>query len=110
MLYKLEDSSLNGLITAVSEYLDTRTKSLFYTSFRNMKDKENDKIKILKLNDFDASEENIKDGYYPGTMELYAVIRSDTPENSQTRKFVEYITSKNGQAIIEQCGYVNLIK
>ena len=43
-------------------------------------------------------------------MNIYVIIRKDTAKNSQTRRFVEYIISKNGQAIIEQCGYVNLVK
>ncbi len=108
--YKLEDSSLSGLITATSEYLDTRTKAIFYTTFHNMKSNKNENIRILKLDGTEASTDEIKSEQYPAIMDIYAIIRSDTPENSQTRRFVEYITSKNGQAIIQQCGYVNLIK
>jgi len=108
--YELKNTSLNTLIKAVSEYLDTRTSAMFYTTFYNMKNVDNSEIRIMKLHDIEAIEENIKNDSYSAVMNIYAIIRSDTPENSQTRKFVEYITSKNGQAIIEQCGYVNLIK
>ena len=75
-----------------------------------MKNNDNIEIRILKINEVEVSNETIKTKEYPVTMDIYAIIRSDTPENSQTRRFVEYITSKEGQAIIEQCGYVNLIK
>ena len=108
--YRLEDHSLEGLISAVTEYLDTREKAIFYTTFHNIKNIENNEIQRLTLDEIEVSNENIKSGEYKATMDIYAIIRSDTPENSQTKRFVEYITSKDGQAIIEQCGYVNLIK
>ena len=75
-----------------------------------MKDNNNSKLRVLKINDIEISSDTLKKDIYPGVINIYAIIRSDTAENSQTRKFVEYITSINGQAIIEQCGYVNLIK
>ena len=108
--YKLEDSSLDGLIKATTEYLDTRTKAIFYTTFHNIKNNNSKNIRVLKVNGVEATPEKINAEHYSARMDIYAVIRSDTPENSQTRRFVEYIASKEGQAIIEQCGYVNLIK
>jgi len=108
--YRLEDATLESLVKAATKYLDTRTKAMFYTTFHNIKGLNNDELRTLKIDDIEASDESIKNVYYPATMNIYAIIRSDTPEDSQTRKFVEYIISKNGQAIIEQCGYVNLLK
>ena len=75
-----------------------------------MKNIKNENLRILKIDDKEVSDETIKSERYPATMNIYVIIRKDTPSDSQTRRFVEYITSKNGQAIIEQCGYVNLIK
>lgn len=108
--YKLENSSLEGIIEAISKYLDTRTKSISYTTFRNIKNINNKDIRIIKVNGVEPSIETIKSGEYKAVSNIYAIIRKDSKENSQTRKFVEYITSKEGQIIIEQCGYANLMK
>lgn len=106
--YMLENTTIDGLVDAVSDYLDTREQAIFYTTFYNMKNVNNPNVKLLNIDDIEVSKETIKSGRYNGNMEIYAIIRSDTPENSQARKFVEYITSKDGQAIIENCGYVGL--
>ena len=108
--YRLEDESLDGLIKAVTKYLDTRTKAIFYTTYHNAKNIDNKLLRKLKINNEEVSYETIKKDYYPATMDIYVVIRKDTPSDSQTRRFVEYIRSKDGQAIIEQCGYVSLLK
>jgi len=108
--YELESPTLDRLKEATSKYLDTRDRALFYTTYHNMKNNDNNDLRVLTIEDIEVSDNTIKSEIYPGVTEIYAIIRADEPEDSQTRKFVEYITSINGQAIIEQCGYVNLIK
>lgn len=108
--YRLEDSSLNGIVEAVSNFLDTRSKAVSYTTFYNMKNRNDEAVKILKLNGVEVSNENIKSNKYKAVMNIYAITRKDISDNSQTKKFVEYITSKDGQAVIEQCGYSSLLK
>lgn len=108
--YEPKDSSLEGLINALSNYLDTSPKAITYTTFSKIKDRNESKIKILNIDGVNPNNNTIKTNQYEPVMNIYVVIRSNEPENSQTRKFVEYIKSKNGQAIIEQCGYVNLVK
>lgn len=108
--YRLKEESLDNLIEATSEYLDTRENAMFYTTFYNMKNQNNDEIRLISLEDIKPSESSIKDGYYPAIIDIYAIIRKDSQADSQTRKFVQYITSSKGQATIEQCGYINLIK
>lgn len=108
--YEPNDSSLEGLINALSNYLDTSPKAITYTTFSKIKNRNENKIKILNIDGVNPNNNTIKTNQYEPVMNIYAVIRSNEPENSQTRRFVEYIKSKNGQAIIEQCGYVNLVK
>lgn len=108
--YEPEDSSLEGLLSALSEYLDTSSKAITYTTYTKLIKKDLDEIEALRLDEVEPTEATFKKETYGGTMNIYAIIRSNEPEDSQTRKFVEYIISKNGQAVIEQSGYVNLIK
>ncbi len=108
--YRLKDSSFIGLKEALISFLDTGKKSIGYTTYYNAKGSSNDEIRMLSVSNVEPSESTIKSGEYLPTMNIYAIIRKDTLKNSQTRRFVEYIISKNGQAIIEQCGYVNLVK
>lgn len=108
--YRLENSSLNGIIDAISGYLDTKSKAVSYTTFHNMKNRNDEAVKILKLNGVEATNETIKSNKYKAVMNIYAVTKKDISDNSQTKKFVEYITSKDGQAVIEQCGYSSLLK
>lgn len=108
--YEPEDSSLEGLLSALSEYLDTSSKAITYTTYTKLIKKDLDEIEALRLDEVEPTEATLKKETYGGTMNIYAIIRSNEPEDSQTRKFVEYIISKNGQAVIEQSGYVNLIK
>ena len=99
--------------------LDLRNEEIFTIDGEDAKDLddaiyvkklENDQIRIMSIDNVRASNGAIKNDDYSAIEKIYAIIRSDIPENSQTRRFVEYITSKDGQAIIEQCGYVNLGK
>ncbi len=108
--YRLKDESFNGLKEALISFLDTGKKSIGYTTYYNVKNNSDDEIRMLSVSGVEPSESTIKSGEYLPTMNIYVIIRKDTAKNSQTRRFVEYIISKNGQAIIEQCGYVNLVK
>lgn len=108
--YILEDNSINTLVDRLTKYLDIRKKAIIYTTYNNMKNINNDEIRTISIDGVSVSDETIKSDEYNATMKIYAIIRSDEPKNSQTRKFVEYITSKEGQAIIQQSGYVNLLK
>ncbi|MCL2323588.1 MAG: substrate-binding domain-containing protein [Oscillospiraceae bacterium] len=66
------------------------------------------KIKLLDANGIKPSNETIKDGSYPYTQDFYAVIKSSEPENSNTRKLFNLITSDEGKKIITDAGYVAL--
>lgn len=109
--YRLENSSVEKLYEAISLYLDTRRGAIGYTTYHNAKSNNDyDNIRILALDDVIPDDTTIRTGEYPGIMGIYAVIRSDTPENSQVRNFVNYILSQEGQDIISKAGYINLTK
>ena len=50
------------------------------------------------------SVENIQNGAYPFTVDVYAVTAGSANEN--TEKLIEWILSEQGQGFIETCGYV----
>jgi len=65
----------------------------------------NDNITLLAINGIEPTVENIRDGSYPFTIEVYAVTAG--PANENTGKLIEWILSEQGQSFIETCGYVH---
>lgn len=106
---RLKDESLEGLINALTKYLDTRKAALGYTNFININNKEiNDQIRILKMDNIEPTVTTICSDEYPGTFDLYLIVRKDSLKNSQVRKLVEYIQSEKGQNFIRESGYINV--
>lgn len=64
-------------------------------------------VKMLALNGVYPSAANIQNGSYPVTVPFYAIYRADDP-NPNVRRLVDWLLSPEGQAIIEQSGYVPL--
>lgn len=100
-------SGMDGLIDVVSDY-QNHSNAIGY-SFRyyveNMKTDIN--IKILKLNGIEATRENIRNKTYPITDNFYAITVKDR-ESENTKRFIEWILSEQGQELIEKVGYVSL--
>ena len=65
-------------------------------------------LKFLSVNDVEPTYENIRTGLYGLQTEYYAVIRKDEPENSNTRKLLNAMTSNYGQSIVKEAGYVQV--
>ncbi len=64
-------------------------------------------LKILKLNGIEASRENIRNKKYPITDNFYAITVKGR-ESENTRKFIDWMISAQGQEIIDKVGYVPL--
>ncbi len=100
-------SGMDGLIDVVSDY-QNHSNAIGY-SFRfyveNMKTDIN--IKILKLNGIEATKENIRNKSYPITDNFYAITVKGR-ESENTKRFIEWILSEQGQELIEKVGYVSL--
>lgn len=64
-------------------------------------------VKMLAVDGIYPNAENIRNGSYPITANFYAVYRKDN-ENPNVVKLVEWLLSKEGQTMIEACGYVGL--
>lgn len=100
-------SGMDGLIDVVSDY-QNHSNAIGY-SFRYYVETMNKSvnIKILNLNGVEPTRENIRTKTYPITDNFYAItVREKESEN--TKKFIDWILSEQGQKIIEKVGYVSL--
>ena len=66
----------------------------------------NDTIKMLSVNGFEPTYENIQTGLYELQTKYYAIIRKDEPQDSDTRKLLNAMISENGQNVAKEAGYV----
>ena len=68
--------------------------------------KQNKNVKLLKINGYAPTTKNIRNGKYPFIANVYAISRRDQTENS--KRLVQWLTSKEGQKLINKTGYVGL--
>jgi phosphate transport system substrate-binding protein len=65
---------------------------------------QNEKIKLLSINNIFPTKETIQNGTYFYIDEFYAITVGIRNENMD--KFIEWILSEQGQYIVEKTGYV----
>ena len=63
-------------------------------------------LRFIGVDGVMPSNATIASGDYPFTNEFYAVLRADEPKNSPARELAAWLCGSEGQALIEQCGYV----
>ena len=99
--------SMGELVDAVAEYQNSAA-SIGY-SYRyyidNQYSKEN--IKQLKIEGVAPTDENIRSGAYPLSVSYVGVFRQGE-EDGPGAKFLDWILSEEGQACVEQAGYIKL--
>jgi phosphate transport system substrate-binding protein len=64
----------------------------------------NTSVKALSIDGIPPSRETIRSGVYPFTQTVYAVTAGTGGEN--TRKFIAWISSAQGQELVEKTGYI----
>lgn len=69
---------------------------------------DNGSTKAIGINDIAMTKENIENGSYPYTTNIYAAVRSDIDRSSEAYLLFELLTTAKGQDIIEESGYVPL--
>ncbi|MGI6093971.1 MAG: substrate-binding domain-containing protein [Lachnospiraceae bacterium] len=63
-------------------------------------------VKVLKVDGAEATAENIKDGIYKVSRPFNIATKGDVTE--ATQDFIDYIMSAEGQAIVEENGYISV--
>ncbi len=96
---------MGDLVDAVAEY-ENETASLGYT-YRYYIDNlyKNDSIKTIAVEDIAPTDENIRSESYPFTTNYYGVYAAERPTG---KAFLEWILSEEGQACVEQAGYITI--
>jgi len=103
-LWEESAAGMGSVISQVAKYRNY--SSAIGYSFRYFATgmKPNDNIKLLAINEIEPTIENIRNGIYPFTIDVYAVTAGSTNENTQI--LIQWILSEQGQGFIETCGYV----
>lgn len=92
----------------VKEYKNTAASIGYtYRIFANIFYKE-DGVKFLSVEGVAPTPENIQSGDYPFKIDFYAIIRKEDRKNTGG-KFLNWLLTEEGQACLEQAGYVPLL-
>ena len=103
-------AEMGMLIDAVANYENTAS-AIGYSYYYFVVDMwGNDAVKLLSVDGIYPDAETITSGKYPYTTAYYAVMRKDTPKDSDVRKIVSWILSEEGQELMEESGYVKVHK
>jgi phosphate transport system substrate-binding protein len=105
----LKEETVEGMGGILSKVADYRNSSAaigysfrWYATVMNG----NPGIKLLAIDGVEPTPENIRNGSYPFTVDVYAVTAGTT--NPNAKKLVDWVVSDEGQSLIEQVGYVGL--
>ena len=66
--------------------------------------------KTVGVNDVTATRENILNGTYPYVTNVYAAVRSDIDKSSVAYRIYEFLTTDEGQSLVDESGYIPLPK
>ena len=77
----------------------------YYTTVMNP----HERLKILSVNGIEPSIENIQNSIYPFTVDVYAYTTKQALENPNVKNLFDWITTEEGQRLIELCGYVPIL-
>jgi len=99
-------TGMGGVLSQVAEYRNSSAaigySFRWYATVMNG----NPGIKLLAVDGVQPTVENIRNGTYPLTVDLYAVTAGTN--NTNVPKLLDWVVSAEGQKLIEQVGYVGL--
>ena len=64
--------------------------------------------KAIGVNGVAMTKENVINGTYPYTSNVYTAVRSDIDKSSVAYRIFDFLTTEQGQAIVDESGYVPL--
>jgi len=67
-----------------------------------------EQVKLVAINGVEPTSESIAKSVYPLTTEVYAVVREDMPEDSTATMLRDWLLTEEGQAAIQESGYVSI--
>ena len=97
-----------GIIDEVATYRNHGNAIGYSFLFYTTEMVNNGEIKLLSIDGVLPTRETIESDEYPFSGEFYAITAGNETEN--TKKFIEWILSEEGQYLIETTGYVPIKK
>ena len=67
-------------------------------------------LRFMQVGGVEPDNDTIQSGKYPFVNAFYAGIRKDTDKNSNAYKLYEWLTTEDGQSLVEETGYVSIRK
>ncbi|RRK09235.1 phosphate ABC transporter substrate-binding protein [Lactiplantibacillus garii] len=99
-----EVSTMGEIIDDVAGYNNSHNAIGYSFRFYTTQMKLNKNVKVLKVNGVAPTAQNIRNGRYPYITPVYAIYRSDASKH--THELVNWVGGQQGQALINQTGYV----
>ena len=100
---------MGGIIEEVADYKSAAGSIGFSFRFYVEGIIKNPDIKMIAIDGVAPTADNIKNGTYPITTPVYAVTYANNP-NPNVARLIEWMLSDEAQYIIEESGYVGIIK
>nr|WP_234447859.1 substrate-binding domain-containing protein [Viridibacillus soli] len=97
-------SGMGGIINEVAQYKNYKNAIGYTFRYYSTEMVKNDQIKLLEIEGIAPTKEMIRSKKYPITSEFYIVTAGT--DNPNVEKLIEWILSKQGQALVEDVGYV----
>jgi phosphate transport system substrate-binding protein len=101
-------AGMGELIDSVAAYTDSPDGLGYSYYYYTSEMWGNERVKLLEVNGVEPNPQTISSGEYPLKTAYYAVIRGDEPADSPVRKMISYLLSEEGQAMVEEAGYVRV--
>ncbi|MER1958512.1 MAG: PstS family phosphate ABC transporter substrate-binding protein [Solibacillus sp.] len=99
-------TGMGGIIHEVSQYKNYKNAIGYTFRYYSNEMVKNNEIKLLKLNGVEPTKETIRANSYPIASEFYIVTAGEPKGN--VKALIDWILSDEGQALIEEAGYVSL--
>lgn len=96
-----EEAVIQNNTEAVISTIAGDESSIGYISLGSL----NDNVKALKIDGAEANSDNVKDGSYKISRPFNIVTKDDS--NEDINDFISFILSSDGQAIVEEEGYIS---
>ena len=102
-----------GMIDEVENFINNNSArgwlplgyTIYYFLQNNKEEQGWENIKMLNIDGVEPNDKTIGSGEYPYSTNYYAVIKSDTPKGSPSRKLISWLLSVEGQEIFSNAGF-----
>jgi len=101
--YTTEEAQITNNTSVMMTTVEGDTSAIGYISLGSL----NDSVKAVKIDGAEASVQNVLDGNYKVTRPFNIVIKEDELSDA-AQDFMNYILSSEGQAVVEENGYIPL--